>query len=198
MPNPVLTPQVDRLGELLPPKTIIAVGRLDAVKGFDRAIRALAKVKDRHPDWQLVILGEGPQRGELEALRDELGLEDRVKLPGRVNNVDDYLAQAELYILSSLIEGFPMGMCEAMAVGLPVLSVDCLSGPADIIRPEIDGILVPQDDPDALSDALDRLLGDAALRARLAQAAPQVLDRFGLERVMQIWSDVIKSIVRPD
>jgi GalNAc-alpha-(1->4)-GalNAc-alpha-(1->3)-diNAcBac-PP-undecaprenol alpha-1,4-N-acetyl-D-galactosaminyltransferase len=65
-----------------------------------------------------------------------------------------------------------------------------------LARP-IDGILVPQDDPDALSDALDRLLGDAALRARLAQAAPQVLDRFGLERVMQIWSDVIKSIVRP-
>jgi GalNAc-alpha-(1->4)-GalNAc-alpha-(1->3)-diNAcBac-PP-undecaprenol alpha-1,4-N-acetyl-D-galactosaminyltransferase len=124
-----------------------------------------------------------------------LGLVECVHLPGAVKNVNDRLRQADLFVMPSRFEGFPMALCEAMACGLPVLAADCLSGPSEIVRPEIDGILVPVEDIDALAAGLDRLMGDPVWRHQLAQAAPQVLERFGLERVMQIWTDTVRQVV---
>jgi GalNAc-alpha-(1->4)-GalNAc-alpha-(1->3)-diNAcBac-PP-undecaprenol alpha-1,4-N-acetyl-D-galactosaminyltransferase len=140
-------------------------------------------------------LGEGSMRAELEALRAQLGLVECVHLPGSVKNVDAHLRQAELFVMPSRFEGFPMALCEAMACGLPVLAADCLSGPREIVRDGVDGILIPVKDVDALAAGLDRLMGDPAQRQQLAQAAPQVLDRFGLERVMDMWIDTIKQVV---
>jgi GalNAc-alpha-(1->4)-GalNAc-alpha-(1->3)-diNAcBac-PP-undecaprenol alpha-1,4-N-acetyl-D-galactosaminyltransferase len=196
MPNPVLTPQLAPQPEsLLPPNTIVAVGRLNQIKGFDLLITAFARIRDRFPDWQLYILGEGRERSALETLTTELGLQGVVHLPGRVDNVNDYLAQAELFVMSSRGEGFPMALCEAMAVGLPAISFDCLSGPADIIIDGVDGLLIPPEDVDALARSMADLLADPDRRHKLATNAPKVLDRFGVERVMQMWSDLIKQVV---
>jgi GalNAc-alpha-(1->4)-GalNAc-alpha-(1->3)-diNAcBac-PP-undecaprenol alpha-1,4-N-acetyl-D-galactosaminyltransferase len=196
MPNPILTPApAVSTNRLLPTPSLVAMGRLHHQKGFDLLLQAFHQIQAKYPDWQLTILGEGPIRSELEALRAQLGLVERVHLPGQVENVNDYLRQADLFVLSSRFEGFPMALCEAMACGVTVLSTDCLSGPSEIIREAIDGVLVTVDDVDALAEGLDDLMGNLAKRQRLAQAAPQILERFGLERVMGMWSDVIAQVI---
>jgi GalNAc-alpha-(1->4)-GalNAc-alpha-(1->3)-diNAcBac-PP-undecaprenol alpha-1,4-N-acetyl-D-galactosaminyltransferase len=196
MPNPVVTPaptvETDRL--LVSPMSI-AIGRLQPQKGFDLLIRAFHQLRYKYPDWQLTILGEGPMRGELEQLRSQLQLTDRIHLPGQVQNVNAYLRQADIFVLSSRFEGFPMSLCEAMACGLPVLATDCLSGPREIITDGIDGMLVATEDVDALALGLDALMSDPAKRQQLAQAAPQILHRFGLEQVMKMWSHRIEQAI---
>jgi GalNAc-alpha-(1->4)-GalNAc-alpha-(1->3)-diNAcBac-PP-undecaprenol alpha-1,4-N-acetyl-D-galactosaminyltransferase len=196
MPNPILTPTpAVSINRLLPTPSLVAMGRLHHQKGFDLLLQAFHQIQAKYPNWQLTILGEGPIRSELEALRAQLGLVERVHLPGQVENVNDYLRQADLFVMSSRFEGLPMALCEAMACGVTVLSTDCLSGPSEIIREGIDGVLVTVDDIDALAEGLDDLMGNLAKRQRLAQAAPQILERFGLERVMGMWSDVIAQVI---
>jgi GalNAc-alpha-(1->4)-GalNAc-alpha-(1->3)-diNAcBac-PP-undecaprenol alpha-1,4-N-acetyl-D-galactosaminyltransferase len=196
MPNPVLMPAAEIVTErLLPTPTLIAVGRLAPQKGFDLLILAFAKLRDKHPDWHLTILGEGQIRSELEALRTQLELGDVVHLPGQMQNVNAYLRQADIFVMSSRFEGFPMALCEAMACGLPVISTDCLSGPREIITDGVDGILVATEDVDALAVGLDRLMSNPIERAKFSQAAPSVLDRFGLEQVMKMWSDEIDGVI---
>jgi GalNAc-alpha-(1->4)-GalNAc-alpha-(1->3)-diNAcBac-PP-undecaprenol alpha-1,4-N-acetyl-D-galactosaminyltransferase len=196
LPNPVIVPPVmTGLEQLLPTPTLIAVGRLAPQKGFDLLITAFAKIQHNYPDWHLTILGEGDSRAELEALVSEFQLTDRVHLPGKVTNIHDYLRQADIFVMSSRCEGFPNALCEAMACGLPVISTDCLSGPREIITDGVDGILVATEDVEALAVGLDRLMSDPAKRQKLAQAAPQVLERFGLEEVMKMWTDAVKKVV---
>jgi GalNAc-alpha-(1->4)-GalNAc-alpha-(1->3)-diNAcBac-PP-undecaprenol alpha-1,4-N-acetyl-D-galactosaminyltransferase len=199
MPNPVMEPEpIGVTDRLLPDRSAIAVGRLDPRKGFDLLIRAFDRLRDKYPDWQLTILGEGDLRTELEDLRAQLQLTDRVHLPGAVSNVRDYLAQAELFVVSSRVEGFPMGLCEAMACGLPVIATDCLSGPRDIIQDGIDGMLIKTEDLDALTAGLDTLMSDPLKRQQLAKNAPKVLDKFGLESIMNMWKETIEeAIARP-
>ncbi len=196
MPNPVLIPDAEVVTEQLIPKpSLIAVGRLDPVKGFDLLLHAFHQLQDKYPDWHLTILGEGPSRAELEELRSQLNLTDRVHIPGQVQNVNAHLQQADIFVMSSRFEGFPMALCEAMACGLPVISTDCLSGPREIVTDGVDGILVTIEDVDALAAGLDTLMSDPTKRQQLAQAAPQVLERFGLEQVMCKWTDAIKQVI---
>jgi GalNAc-alpha-(1->4)-GalNAc-alpha-(1->3)-diNAcBac-PP-undecaprenol alpha-1,4-N-acetyl-D-galactosaminyltransferase len=202
IPNPVLTPVPEIstgsavTDRLLPTPTLIAVGRLHEVKGFDLLLTAFSQIQAKYPDWHLTILGEGPMRSALEDLRSQLGLKDRVHFPGQVANVNAYLRQADIFVLSSRFEGFPMAICEAMACGLPVLAVNCLSGPSDIIRDGIDGVLVPVNDIDALASGIEDLIANPDKRQRLAQAAPQILERFGLERVMELWTDTVFQVTK--
>jgi GalNAc-alpha-(1->4)-GalNAc-alpha-(1->3)-diNAcBac-PP-undecaprenol alpha-1,4-N-acetyl-D-galactosaminyltransferase len=198
MPNPVLTPApAIETAQLLTAPSLIAIGRLEHCKGFDLLLRAFHQLQAKYPQWQLTILGEGGQRAELEDLRSQLQLTDRVHFPGAVTNVREYLNQADLFVMSSRIEGFPMALCEAMACGVAVLATDCLSGPRDIIEDGVNGVLVTTEDIDALVAGLDALMSDPARRQQLAQSAPKILDRFGLEQVMTMWTEAIeKSIYR--
>ncbi len=196
MPNPVLTPSIEVVTEkLYPTPTLIAVGSLRPVKGFDLLIRAFDRIRDKYPDWHLTILGEGASRGELTALISQLELVDRVHLPGKVENVNAYLRQADIFVMSSRFEGFPMALCEAMACGLPVIAADCLSGPREIITDGVDGILVKMEDVEALAAGMDSLMSDPVKQQQLAIAAPQILDRFGLERVMGQWAEAIDLVI---
>lgn len=173
---------------------LIAVGRLDRQKGFDLLIEAFAEIKDRHNEWTLTILGEGLERQKLESLRGRLGLASRVFLPGNVKNLHDILARANLFVMSSRYEGFPNALCEAMAHGLAVISTDCPSGPREIIRDGVDGLLVASDSAGALASAMDRLMSSEIERTRLALRAPEVAKRFGVERVMEMWNAALNEV----
>jgi glycosyltransferase involved in cell wall biosynthesis len=198
IPNPVLLcePVADeRPGEPVG-RPILSVGRLTRQKGFDILLAAFVEVSRRHASCNLTILGDGPLRQELEALRDRLGIADRVELPGQVNNIASYLRRAELFVMASRYEGFPMALCEAMACGLPVISTDCPSGPREIIRDGVDGILVRNGDVEALARAIDRLMSDEEERKRLGAEAVMVTERFGVQRVMGMWEDLLDEVLR--
>jgi GalNAc-alpha-(1->4)-GalNAc-alpha-(1->3)-diNAcBac-PP-undecaprenol alpha-1,4-N-acetyl-D-galactosaminyltransferase len=179
-------------GTDLGPKRLLAMGRLAPEKGFDLLVEAFGRIAERHPDWTLVILGDGPERERLEALVRGLGLQRRVLLPGRADEPGPHLASAHAFALPSLYEGFPNALLEAMACGLPAVAFDCRSGPSDIIDHGRSGLLVPVGDTDGLAAALDRLLGSPAERARLGQQALSIADRLAPERVLAQWSALLR------
>lgn len=175
-------------------RVLVSMGRLGPEKGFDLLIEGFAKVSAQHPDLHLVILGEGAERKSLEQLRASLGMDGRIHLPGRVSNPMHYLRQCELYVMSSRYEGFPMALCEAMASGLPVISFDCPTGPGEIIRNDVDGILVPPGDLQGLASAIHRLLSDESLRRALGARGSEILDRFSEERIMGDWTRLLAGL----
>jgi len=193
IPNAVVVPSDGEYPGDRPPSgpSIIAAGRLTEQKQFDLLLKAFARLKDRYPEWTLTILGEGPLRPMLESLCVQLELKDRVSLPGFVKNPHDYFRHANLFVMSSLFEGFPNALCEAMACGLPVISTDCTSGLRDIIRDGENGVLVPSGDEEALAAAMARLMGNKAERQRLGSRAVEVAERFSMGRVMGMWEEVL-------
>jgi len=176
-------------------RSLIAMGRLTQQKGFDILLQAFARLKDIYQEWTLTILGEGELRTELESLCDSLGLCDRVHLPGVVQTPYEVLLQADIFVMSSRFEGFGNVLIEAMACGLPVISTDCPSGPNEIIRDGVDGILVPNKDVDALAEAMDRLMSDEDERKRLSSCAMEAVERFSLEKIMGMWEKLLAQVV---
>ena len=173
---------------------VLAVGRIAEQKQFHLLLAAFYSLAHEHPEWDLVILGEGPERPALLARVRVAKLDARVFLPGRAGNVGEWYERADLYALSSRFEGFPNTLVEAMAHGLPAVSFDCDTGPRDIIRHGVDGLLVPAGDVAALAAALGRLMEDAALRGRLAERAPEVRDRFSMPRIANMWEELFDKV----
>jgi GalNAc-alpha-(1->4)-GalNAc-alpha-(1->3)-diNAcBac-PP-undecaprenol alpha-1,4-N-acetyl-D-galactosaminyltransferase len=176
--------------------TVLAMGRLVPVKGFDVLLQAFAWCARSHHDWTLRIVGDGPERGRLEALADKLGITTRVRLDPFLKEPEAAFKSAGLFALSSRYEGFPNVLLEAMASGLPVISFDCPNGPKEIIRDGLDGVLVPANNVEVLAEGMDRLMGAEDERKRLAASAIQVAERFSLTKVATMWQEVLDEAVR--
>ena len=171
-------------------RILLGVGRLSMEKNFSTLIDVFSRLAGRHPSWDLVILGDGPLRDALRSQVQAAGLEHRIFLPGSVGNVGDWYAQAALYAMSSHFEGFPNTLVEAMAYGLPAVSFDCDTGPRDIIRHEMDGLLVAPGDMAGMELALDRLMVDEQLRRQFASRAVEARERFSLKKISGMWEEL--------
>lgn len=170
---------------------ILAVGRLQPQKGFDLLLRAFARLQGDFPLWTVTILGEGPERQALQRLCTDLGVSDRVQLPGVSGEVEAWMARAGLVVQPSRFEGFPNVVMEAMGLGAPVISANCPAGPADLIEDGVNGRLVPVEDVVALENAMRELMGDSAARERLGTAATHVRRRFNADTVMAMWKETL-------
>ncbi|MDR3510434.1 MAG: glycosyltransferase [Caulobacteraceae bacterium] len=155
---------------------IVAGGRLHAKKGFDVLIRAMALLREAGVQAACRIAGEGPERARLEGLVAELGLGGRVTLAGWRDDLPAFLAEGDVFAFPSHQEGFPLGLLQAMAAGLPIVS-SAIDGPNEMLDDGVSGLLVPDADPRALADALAALLADPARAARLAAAARAAVER---------------------
>lgn len=151
---------------------LFTVGRLEDAKDVPTMLRAFVRVRARHPDARLVVAGEGSGRARLAALARELGIDHAVRFPGYVDNAYGCMARADAFVLSSVHEGLPTVLLEALAVGTPIVSTDCPSGPREILEDGTYGPLVPVGDAGALADAILETLeappGSDDLRRRAA------------------------------
>ena len=118
-------------------------------------------------------------------------------MQGHIAEPISVLRKADLFVLSSRYEGFPNVLLEAMAAGLPVIATDCPSGPAHIVRNDVDGVLVRTEDAGALARAMAALMDDEARRKRLGESATSVTGRFGIERVMESWESLLSRVIAP-
>jgi glycosyltransferase involved in cell wall biosynthesis len=149
---------------------VVAAGMLAPWKGFEELIDAFALVRDRGRDARLVILGEGPDRAKLEAKVDRLGLADRVRLPGHTLNPLAYFARADVFALSSRVEGMPNVLVEAMMCGCTVVATDCPTGPRELLQEGRFGYLVRPRDPAAIADGIEAALDRPIAPALTAEA----------------------------
>ena len=199
IPNPCVFP-LPEIAKDAEPDTVIpknqnlllAVGRLVEEKQFNVIISAFSKLSHKFLNWDLAIVGEGPERSSLTRLIIENNLERRVHLPGRSNNLGKWYHRADIYVMASRFEGFPNSLLEALAYGLPSVSFDCETGPSDLIKNNINGFLIPTNTGVAgLTEHLELLMSNAEIRAKFASNAIQVRSDFSLKKVGFKWDCIL-------
>jgi glycosyltransferase involved in cell wall biosynthesis len=149
-------------------------------------------VADQFPDWQLEVIGEGPDRQALEDLVSERSLQSRVSLPGFVSDVPTRMAKAGVFVLSSRYEGLPNVLIEAMASGAAVLATRC-SGAIAVVRDDFNGRLTDVDDECLMATKLGELMARPDDRRRLGAAAMAVRDEFRLTKVLDLWEETLRG-----
>lgn len=174
-------------------KTVLAVGRLHEVKRFELLIRLFAALHRQFPDWKLRIVGEGEERGRLEAAIKELHAENYVNLTGRkdADGVEDEMLRASLYAMTSRSEGFPFVLLEAQSCGLPVVAFDVRVGPGFVVQNGVNGYLVADMVYEDFCEKIASLMKDEALRHEMAEAAKARASEFSREKVAEIWYSII-------
>lgn len=161
---------------------IVTACRFSPPKDLETLLRAFRIVRDNRPA-KLLLIGEGELRAQIESLIDDLELKDDVLLPGFMANPFPYVAKADIFVLSSLTEGFGNVIVEAMALGVPVVASDCPTGPAEIIEHGVNGYLVPLKDHQTMASQLLALLSDESLRSRIAVAGKERSHAFSIEKM---------------
>ena len=191
-PTPVIAPlQINKQAGLL-----VAVARLEPQKRLDHAIRAFAQAASRVPDARFDIYGTGSEANSLKSLVGELNMTEKIWFHGFTDHPIEMFAGASATVLSSLFEGFPLVLNEAMGVGTPVVAYDINYGPAEVIRHDVDGLLVPPGDIGGLADAMVRVLGDPDYATKLGERASEVTERFSASRWQSEWMELFTTMVR--
>lgn len=173
---------------------LVAVGRLEPQKGFDLLLRAYARLRAAGVTHPLVIVGEGREAARLRELAASLGVADTVLWPGFQNNPYGWMEGAEVFVSSSRFEGFCRVIAEALCVGTPVVATDCPSGPAEVLDGGRAGVLVANEDPEALAAGIQRLLADPAARAHFRARGRERVQAFSPERVVERFEGVLEAV----
>jgi glycosyltransferase involved in cell wall biosynthesis len=189
IPNPVS--RLIELHERRPEKMVLAVGRLHWMKGHSHLLEAFAAMTVR--DWTLVVCGDGELRDKLEGQARELGIIERAHFPGAIKDLGPYFVRAGIFALSSLSEGFPNALAEAMVAGVPCVSYDCETGPSELIADGENGLLVPVGNKAAFARALDQLAMDPKWAQGLGVRAAQIADRVEIGAVSKEYWEVCAS-----
>ena len=175
-------------------KKIVTAGRLMPQKNQKMMIQAFVNVLKKHPDYKLIIYGEGPKRQELECLCIESGVVESVFLPGNVTDIHEQMKDAKMFVLSSDYEGMPNALIEAMCLGLPVISTR-VSGATDLIIDHQNGILTEINHQEQLEKAMMELIENKELEEKLARNAIKLNEDLEVSKIMRQWTDLIDTMI---
>jgi GalNAc-alpha-(1->4)-GalNAc-alpha-(1->3)-diNAcBac-PP-undecaprenol alpha-1,4-N-acetyl-D-galactosaminyltransferase len=190
VPNPVNLPLAGPK-RVKDSQTILAVGRLTKQKGHDVLLAAFASIAHRYPAWRLEIVGEGDLGNNLRDESERLGLKGKLKWLGQVKDISSYYARSDIFVLPSRYEGCPNALLEAMSHELPVIVTDASTGPLEIVENEVCGLVVPSENPEALANAMERMINDKELRERLGRAGMDRVENSGVEEVAGVWEGLL-------
>ena len=173
--------------------TILNVGSLTKQKDHTILIKVFARLLNKFEYLRLIIVGDGVERQKLLSLLKDLGIESYVKLTGFKDNPYAYMSRADIFVLSSLYEGFPNVLIEAMICGCPVVSTDCRSGPNEIIKNRHNGVLLPVGDLDSMESAIREILEDKLFRQKLIKNAREGVKQYQVSKITSEFLNVLNS-----
>lgn len=194
IPNPITEKVFEQPTNVNKKRRIISVGRLYDQKNQKMMISAFSQIANQYPDYTMVIYGEGPLRQELEDYIKSLGMEYKVLLPGRTDNIVEELYNSEIFCLSSDYEGMSNALLEAVCVGMPVISTR-VSGVDDILINGENGLVVEVGDVDGLVVAFQTLLNDKELCGKFSKYNKQISVNYKIEKIVDDWEALINSVV---
>ena len=197
IPNPVNGAFIKEVFKGKREKSIVNVGRIESQKNQLLLIKAFNRIKEKLPDYKLIIYGEGSKKEELIKYVKDKKIDDRVIFAGQVDNIYDKIYNSSLFVLSSDYEGMPNALIEAMCLGLPVISTDCpCGGPKMLIQNGINGFLVPVNDEKNLSETINKVLKDEELGKKLSNNASKIKDIVSSDVVNRKWLNFIQTIIK--
>lgn len=173
-------------------KIVIAVGRYDAQKRFDRIIDIWNKIAKKHPDWILNIFGQGPDKDKLQKQIDILNLHNKIILRGTSRNMKEHYMSSSIFVMTSAYEGLPMTLLEATGLGLPSVCFNFPCGPMDVIVNGVNGFIVEDDDISMFANQLDLLMSDDIKRIKMGENAYVMSEKFSHDKIMKSWVDLFR------
>lgn len=176
-------------------KRAIAIGRLEDQKGFDLLIECWKKVYYIHRDWKLDIFGEGSKKDVLQKMISENCLDQVITLKGITRNVQQELLTSDFYVMSSRYEGLPMVLLESIANGLPLVSFDCPTGPAEIIENNDCGVLALNGNINDLSEKIIYMIESVDIRKEMSAVAIEKSKKYSIELIMKQWVDLFAELI---
>ena len=190
--NPI--EEVDDMECNIKSKQIISVGRLTYQKGFDMLCDVAKVVLKDNKGWKWLILGDGEDKDKLRSKIKEYGLENKLILKGNVSNVEEYYKNSSLYVMTSRFEGLPMTLLEAKTYKLPIVSFNCLTGPSEIVKNNVNGYLINPENVEAMSNKLNILMNDENKLKEFSNNAQIDIEKFKLKPIIERWEKVLISL----
>lgn len=187
--NPI--EEVDDIECNIKSKQIISVGRLTYQKGFDMLCDVAKVVLKDNKGWKWLILGDGEDKDKLRSKIKEYGLENKLILKGNVSNVEEYYKNSSLYVMTSRFEGLPMTLLEAKTYKLPIVSFNCLTGPSEIVKNNINGYLINPENVEAMSNKLNMLMNDENKLKEFSNNAQIDIEKFKLKPIIEKWGNLL-------